>query len=85
MIKTQIQIPEDLYKDLKGLAKRKEWSLAETLRRAGENFLQQYTEQEGISKASRWTPPAPRKLGWKGLSPEQLKKAAMEDQEACLH
>ncbi|MGJ3242194.1 MAG: antitoxin [Opitutales bacterium] len=85
MIKTQIQIPEDLYKDLKRLAKRKEWSLAETLRRAGENFLQQYTEPEGISKPSRWTPPAPRKLGWKGLSPEQLKEAAMEDREACLH
>lgn len=84
MIKTQIQIPEDLYKDLKGLARRKEWSLAETLRRAGENFLQQFAESEDAVETSGWTPPSPRKLGWRGLSPEQLKEAAMEDQEGAL-
>ncbi len=84
MIKTQIQIPEDLYNDLKGLAKRKEWSLAETLRRAGENFLQQYVDPQEASNESLWTPPTSRHVGWKGLSAEELKEAAMKDQEARL-
>ncbi len=84
MIKTQIQIPEDLYQELKGLARRKEWSLAETLRRAGENFLQQYAEAGGDTTETHWTPPTSRQVGWRGLSAEQLKAATMEDQEARL-
>lgn len=84
MIKTQIQIPGDLYRDLKSLAKRKEWSLAETLRRAGENFLQQFPDMEADPEGTRWTPPSSREVGWKGLSAEQLKEAVMEDQEARL-
>lgn len=33
MIKTQVQIPDELYKKAKALAKAKEWSLAEVFRR----------------------------------------------------
>jgi hypothetical protein len=84
MIKTQIQMPEELHEDLKRLARRKEWSLAETLRRAGETFLQQYADPDVDLKATRWTPPPPRRLGWQGLNDEQLKEAVMEDQEAHL-
>lgn len=39
MIKTQIQIPDDLYRRVKRLAESQEWSLAETLRRAAELLL----------------------------------------------
>jgi len=39
MIKTQIQLPEELHRDLKRLAEAKEWSLAETLRRGAELLL----------------------------------------------
>lgn len=36
MVKTQIQLPDDLYRELKRVAAAKEWSLAETLRRGAE-------------------------------------------------
>lgn len=39
MIKTQIQIPDELYRRVKQLAESQEWSLAETLRRAAELLL----------------------------------------------
>ena len=39
MVKTQIQIPDDLYRDLKRLAKRKEWSLAETFAEVANRYL----------------------------------------------
>lgn len=84
MVKTQIQIPEDLYRDLKKLAKRKEWSLAETLRRGGESLLQQYATSGPASPSGDWSPPTSRRVGWKGLSAEQLKEAAMEDEDARL-
>jgi hypothetical protein len=84
MIKTQIQIPEDLYRDLKNLAKRKEWSLAETLRRGGESLLQQYADAGPASPPGDWSPPTSRRVGWKGLRAEQLKQAAMEDEDSRL-
>ena len=42
MIRTQIQLPDEMYRDLKRLAEEREWSLAETLRRGAELLLQCY-------------------------------------------
>ena len=83
MIKTQIQIPEDLYKELKGLAKRKEWSLAETLRRGGEYLLEIYPA-EAPADSTQWKPPASRHVGWKGLTAEEIHELAVEDMEPRL-
>jgi hypothetical protein len=41
MIETQIQLPDDLYRDLKRLAEAKDWSLAETLRRGAQLLIGQ--------------------------------------------
>lgn len=80
MIKTQIQIPDDLYHDLKRLAKRKEWSLAETLRRGGEHMLEVYPDQ--TIKSLNWTLPSARHVGWKNLSAEEMHRLALNDMEA---
>ena len=77
MIKTQIQLPEELHGELKSLAKRKQWSLAETLRRAGESFLQQYPIPYRGSK--EWYPPVSEQAGWMGLDADTLKEAAMDE------
>jgi hypothetical protein len=82
MVKTQIQIPDDLYRDLKRLAKRKEWSLAETLRRGGEQILEMYPDQ--VTKSPAWEPPAPQKMGWKNLSAEEMHRLAVNDMEPRL-
>ena len=52
MVKTQIQIPDELYRRVKRLAEAQEWTLAETLRRGAELLL-----------ASRPLPRTPG--GWK--------------------
>ena len=82
MIKTQIQIPDDLYRDLKRLAKAKEWSLAETLRRAAEQFLTRHPA--ATSKTSDWKPPVSDKVGWRGLTHRQVHEKGLDDMEARL-
>lgn len=42
MIKTQIQVPDELYKKAKEIAKAKEWSLAEVFRRGLEYMATTY-------------------------------------------
>jgi hypothetical protein len=76
MVKTQIQLPNDLYERVKQLAKQKEWSLAETLRRGAELLLQQYPAPRSVHQP--WTPPKPRRLGWQGLNDSE---AALSDME----
>jgi hypothetical protein len=83
MTKTQIQVPEELFRELRDFAKRREWSLAETFRRGAELLLQVYPEQPLIEK-SEWTPPTSSKAGWKGLSAEELRKAAFADGDPRL-
>lgn len=82
MIKTQIQLPDDLYRDLKRLANAKEWSLAETLRRGAELVLARYPSS--APNVAPWTLPAPRRLGGRGLSHTQIHRAALDDMEESL-
>ncbi len=80
MIKTQIQVPEELYRQIKSFAKAREWSLAETFRRGGELLLEVYdTKPQALGK--KWSPPSSEQVGWKGLSPEQLRDAVQQDAE----
>jgi hypothetical protein len=55
MIRTQIQLPEDLYDQIKRLAERKQWSMAEAIRRGAERLISEYPE-EPIQK-SGWSLP----------------------------
>ncbi len=83
MTKTQIQIPEDLATELRAFAKRREWSLAETFRRGAELLLQVYPEPP-VKPSDSWKPPTSSSVGWKGLSPEQLREAAFNDADPDL-
>lgn len=71
MTKTQIQVPEELFKDLRAFAKQREWSLVETFRHGAELLLQVYPETSGKVPAA-WLPPTSNRVGWKGLDPEEL-------------
>lgn len=79
MIKTQIQLTDELYRDLKRLARRKQWSLAETLRRGGEALLDRYPEAVSDTPEP-WQPPRSSKAGWRGLNATQLRDFARDDQ-----
>lgn len=59
MIKTQIQLPDELYRAAKALADRQEWSLAETVRRGLETILARYPTAAQVD----WELPPARPLG----------------------
>jgi hypothetical protein len=44
MVRTQIQFPDPLYRRLKEIAERQDWSLAEVMRRAAEHFVTRFPE-----------------------------------------
>jgi hypothetical protein len=76
MIRTQIQIPEEVYARAKRVARAREISLAELARRGLEAILGQYPE--AAVPAGAWRPPRVRSGGVKvGL--EQLKAFAREE------
>lgn len=79
MIKTQIQLPDELYRQVKQLAEAKQWSLAETLRRGAELLLNIYPDAR--HRGEPWSPPKPRRLGWQGLSHEEVRSAGLDDIE----
>ena len=61
MIKTQIQLPDELYLAAKEVAARNEWSLAEVVRRGLESMLCLFPESR--QDAQKWQLPEPRPLG----------------------
>ncbi len=83
MKKTQIQVPEELFRDIKSFAKAREWSLAETFRRGAELLLEVY-DGNPLPPATPWSLPVSATVGWQGLSPEQLHDAAFQDAEPNL-
>jgi len=83
MNKTQIQVPAELFKEVRAFAKKREWSLAETFRRGAELLLQVYPDQAAASGVA-WTPPTSKRAGWKGLSSAQLRDAAFADGDPRL-
>jgi hypothetical protein len=83
MTKTQIQVPEKLFQDIRAFSKKREWSLAETFRRGAELLLQVYPDAGAATNAA-WTPPTSFGVGWKGLSAKQLRDAAFADSDPQL-
>ncbi len=79
MVKTQVQIPDHLYREAKRIAREREISLAEVVRRGLESVVRLYPPlPEGRGE---WSPPQPRRLGWKGLDHRRVREAAVLDQE----
>jgi hypothetical protein len=61
MVRTQIQLPDRLYRDLRALADEREWSMAEAIRRGAELLLQSYPPVRGT--VDGWSLPEPLPLG----------------------
>lgn len=75
MIRTQIQLPDDIYKKAKRLSQKRQVSLAELTRRGLEYMISIYPENPDDTS---WTLPAPKALGWTFLNDEELKQASRE-------
>ena len=63
MVRTQIQLPDEVYARARQVARAKEISLAELARRGIEAILDQYPPPEVIR--AEWTPPRVRSGGVK--------------------
>jgi hypothetical protein len=74
MTRTQIQLPDETYARAKKLCEAREIPLAELARRGIEYILSVYAPEP--DKNREWHPPKPRKLGWMGLSDEEIKREA---------
>jgi hypothetical protein len=83
MKKTQIQVPEALFSEIKSFAKARECSLAETFRRGAELLLEVYDDKP-LPPKSAWAPPVSGKVGWKGLSTEELRDLAFQDADPIM-
>lgn len=77
MNKLQIQLPTPLYKKLKLISSKLDYSLAELLRRGAEQIVLFYPQIEE-SKDLEWEMPEPKKLGLKRMSAEDLKLLAYD-------
>jgi hypothetical protein len=72
MIRTQIQLPDELFARAKKLCASREISLAELARRGIEYTLSIYSTDAD----SDWKLPEPRSLGWRCLTDDELKAQA---------
>lgn len=61
MIKTQVQIPDELFHRAKRVAAQNEWSFAETVRR-GLEYITSVRPVQGDA-CGRWSPPRARDCG----------------------
>jgi hypothetical protein len=77
MKRTQIQIPEPLYREVKRLAALRDWSVSEVFRRAVEQLVAQYPK---IKKAGEWRLPEPRSLGEPRIPTERWRDLLGEDE-----
>ena len=61
MVKTRVQIPNELYEQAKRVAREREISLAEVMRRGLEYIVRVYPPAGTAN--GKWIPPRPRPLG----------------------
>ena len=79
MVRTQIQLPDELFARAKKLCAAREISLAELARRGIEYTLSVYAPEADPD----WQLPTPRSLGWRELKDDELKaQAQMNSTEA---
>jgi hypothetical protein len=74
MVRTQIQLPDEIYTRARSVAAAKEISMAELTRRGLELILDQYPAPGAASAG--WTLPLVEGAGFRGLSDDELRVQA---------
>jgi hypothetical protein len=76
MVRTQIQLPDEIYRKAKRIAAQHEISLAEVVRRGLEHMIRVHPTSTGPEET--WTLPPPRHLGAFLSSPADFRELANE-------
>ena len=79
MIRTQIQLPDELYRQTKRFADEREISLTEAIRRGIMQLLE--THPPSVTTSSAWELPKPRNLGCRNLTAPQLRDLGRGEEE----
>lgn len=80
MFRTQIQLPDKLYRDVKRIAQQQEWSVTEVLRRGAETMARLYPPEKPPERDS-WRLPPPLKARLLVDDPAALKARLRDDEE----
>ena len=72
MIRTQIQLPDEVFARAKKICEAREIAFTELARRGIDYILSVYAREEDTTK--EWKLPEPRSLGWEGLTDAQIKE-----------
>ena len=74
MKRTQIQLPDPLYEEVKRVARARDWSITEVLRQGAEHIVRLYPADK--LDGARWQAPAPLRLGRFLAPPERWRELA---------
>lgn len=83
MIRTQIQLPDPLYREVQRVAQQQDWSIAEVIRRGAEAVARAYPPCKG-THGTRWQLPPPLKGRLLVRDPAALRDAIRADAEPIL-
>jgi hypothetical protein len=83
MVRTQIQLPVDVFAKATKLCEAREISFHELDRRGIEAMLSVHAQEPG--NVDQWQPPKPRNLGWIGLSHAGVKEQAQLTTAELMH
>lgn len=82
MIRTQIQLPDPLYRDVQRVARQQDWSIAEVMRRGAEAVVRAYPPHKQSPSGASLPPPLKTRL--LVSEPTALRDAVRADAEPAL-
>ncbi|MFW6312881.1 MAG: ribbon-helix-helix protein, CopG family [Spirochaetota bacterium] len=77
MKRTQVQIPDPLYEDIKRIAERRDWSVSEVFRRAVEEYVAEVPE---LREEGGWVLPQPREMGEPKVAADRWRDLLADDE-----
>ena len=80
MVRTQIQLPDQLYREVQRVARDQEWSIAEVIRRGAESVIRAYPTLKQQA-SSGWKLPPPIRSRMLVHDPEILRDLVRDDAE----
>ena len=83
MVRTEIQLPEPLYREVQRVAQEQDWSIAEVMRRGAEAVARAYPPIKG-SAGQPWALPPPIQSRLLIADPVALRDALRGDHEVAL-
>jgi hypothetical protein len=83
MIRTQIQLPDPLYQEVRRIAQAQDWSIAEVMRRGAEAVVRSYPADKEDTRRP-WQLPAPIKAQLLVEDAARLRDFARSDAEHAV-